>query len=123
MLNVIFFILAIILNLFLAKIDGNKIIKNIPINHIFNAIIYIVLLGLTYLAINDWYLTVGLLLLRIPIFNTALNYFRGQNLDYISNTTTSIIDKVTNFIPKMIGYWPYHYIIFLISIVLSFLIK
>jgi hypothetical protein len=31
---------------------------------------------------------------RVPVFNIALNFFRGLSWDYMSATSTSIIDKI-----------------------------
>lgn len=120
MLNVIFFVIFLLINIGLAKIDSNLIKKGKKIKHGLNAVIYFILLGIPYYFTKDWFLIGGLALLRIPIFNTFLNGFRGKELDYISDSTTSIIDKITNWIPKKIGYWVYNSIILLISLVLSF---
>jgi hypothetical protein len=58
------------------------------------------------------------LLVRIPVFNTALNVFRGLPADHISHTTTSIIDQCTNSIVQKIGYYTYHVILFVLSFIL-----
>lgn len=118
MINVIILVGFIIINIFLAKIDANKISKGKNINHLLNGLIYLTLITAVYLITKDIFLSVGLLVLRVPIFNTFLNYFRELPLDYISKSTTSIIDKLTNWIPLKIGYWVYHITLLLISLIL-----
>lgn len=107
----------------LALYDAWRIRKNIRIRHAINAIAYC---GLIFLFYNllDFYAIVGLLLLRIPVFNTALNIFRGLPADHISYTTTSIIDKYfTNPLIKKIGYWTYNCIVLFVSISLMIVKK
>ncbi len=115
----IFFLIFVTINIVLAKIDAIKIAKQQKIKHGINALIYLGLLIPVFLITYNWLLIIGLLLVRIPVFNTALNYFRGLPLTYISDSTTSIIDQITNFIPKKIGYWPYSIVLFLTSLTLS----
>lgn len=114
-------IIFVIFNIVLAYFDANKIKQNIRIYHGVNSLIYIALLLLAYLLTKDWLIITGLTILRIPVFNTALNYFRDKKLTHISKSTTSIVDQFTNKIPEKIGYWVYHLILFLISLILILL--
>ena len=110
-------ILFICVNVGLARFDAYLIKNNIRIRHAVNSIVYISFILLFYKWLTPLKI-LGLLLVRIPVFNTFLNYCRGKELIYISNTTTSIIDKITNFIPKKIGYWNYCICLFIISLIL-----
>jgi len=121
MIQVKLFILFVILNIVLAYFDANKIKQNIRIYHSLNSLIYTTLLFLAYLLTKNWLAVAGLTILRIPVFNTALNYFRDKKLTHISKSTTSIVDQFTNKIPEKIGYWMYHSILFLISLILILL--
>ena len=119
-IKILLLITFILTNISLAFIDANKIKQGKRIYHGINGLIYFSFLLLVYIAIpNSNLLTMlGLSLLRIPVFNTSLNYFRGLPLTYLSDSTTSIIDQLTNFIPKKIGYWTYTAILLTISIIL-----
>jgi hypothetical protein len=119
MIKILLFIIFTVINILLAKIDADKIKQHKPIHHGINGLIYLVLLIPVYFITYNWLNILGLLLLRIPVFNTSLNYFRGIALTYLSNSTTSIIDKITNKIPRKIGYWTYTSIILIISILLT----
>ena len=114
-------IIFVIFNIVLAYFDANKIKQNIRIYHGLNGLEYIAALVLAYLLTKNWLAIIGLIILRIPVFNTALNYFRDKELTHISKSTTSIIDQFTNKIPEKIGYWMYHSILFLISLILILL--
>jgi drug/metabolite transporter superfamily protein YnfA len=118
MVKILLFILFVLFNIGFAYIDAKKIKQNKPIYHGVNGLIYLVLLIPVYILTHSWLTVIGLSLIRIPIFNTFLNYFRGKELDYISNTTTSITDQITNFIPRTIGYWNYCLWLFVISLIL-----
>jgi hypothetical protein len=99
----------------LAKIDSWKISKNIHIKHGINALIYCVLIAPTFFI--SWHYPIAMLALRRIVFDTALNLFRGLPFDYISATTTSIIDRISYNFQKQYGYFAY-YTIFLIIIIL-----
>jgi len=114
-------IIFVIFNIVLAYFDANKIKQNIRIYHGLNSLIYTASLILAYLLTKNWLATIGLVILRIPVFNTALNYFRGKKLTHISKSTTSIVDQFTNKIPEKIGYWIYHSILFITSLLLILL--
>ena len=107
--------LYIVLNLVLAKIDAWKISKGIHIEHGINTLVYCLLIAPTFYF--SWHYPVALLALRRIVFDTALNLFRGLPFDYISSTTTSIIDRISYDFQKEWGYFAY-YMIFLIIIIL-----
>lgn len=117
----IWFLIFILINIGLAKVDASKIAKNFKIYHGINGLVYLALLSGVYFLSHNLILVLGLALLRIPVFNTSLNYFRGLELTYLSNSTTSIIDQATNFIPRKIGYWTYNVILVTLALVLSLL--
>ena len=109
-----FFILA---NIGLAYYDSWRIKNNLRIRHGVNAVVYILLIAIFFkmLTITK---VIGLLMIRIPVFNTALNIFRDLPPIYLSRSTTSIIDKITNPIIRKVGYWTYSLIIFSSAIIL-----
>lgn len=117
----IWFSVFALINIGLAAFDANRIKKHLRIHHGINGLVYLALLSGVFLVTRSWTLILGLALLRITVFNTTLNYFRGLKLTYISESTTSIIDQITNFIPKKIGYWFYHIILALLALILSLL--
>lgn len=106
LINTILLILFIGINIGLARYDAYRIKNNIRIRHAINSIIYfgVILLFWKWLTIIK---VLGILLLRIPVFNTALNIFRGLQPTYLSKTTTSIIDQFMNKHIEDIGYWNY----------------
>lgn len=110
----------ILINIGLAKYDAYRIKNNIPINHTINAIVYTILILLFYKWLAPLKI-LGLLLIRIPIFNTSLNIFRGLPPNHLSSTTTSVIDKIINPIINKIGYWTYNIIVFVLSLFLIYL--
>ena len=107
--------LYIVINLVLAKIDANKIRDGIHIKHGINALIYLVLIAPTFFI--SWSYPIGMLALRRIVFDTGLNLFRGLPFDYISATTTSIVDRLSYDFQKEWGYFAY-YMIFLVIIIL-----
>ena len=107
-------ILYTILNVMLAKIDAWKIKHNKRIRHAINALIYCVLIAPTFFI--SWHYPMAMLALRRIVFDIALNLFRGLPFDYISATTTSIIDRLSYDFQKEYGYF-YYYLIFLIIII------
>ena len=108
-------ILYTITNLVLAKIDAIKIKRKIHIKHGINALIYLVLIAPTFFI--SWSYPIGMLALRRIVFDTGLNLFRGLPFDYISSTTTSIVDRISYDFQKEWGYFAY-YMIFLVIIIL-----
>ena len=104
-----------VINIILAKIDANKIKNGVHIKHGINALVYLILL-IPSLFIS-YTLPISLLALRRIVFDTSLNLFRGLKYDYISLTTTSIIDRVSYKFQEKYGYFIY-YGIFLIIVIL-----
>ena len=118
MLEIILLISFILFNIGFAYIDAQKIKQNTPIYHGINGLIYVGLLLLSFLLTHNVLATIGYTIIRIPIFNTALNGFRGKRLSYISYTTTSKIDQLLNPLVEKIGYWNYCFWLFVISLTL-----
>ena len=107
-------ILYTLINVVLAKIDAWKISKGIHIKHGINAFVYCVLIAPTFFI--SWHYPIAMLALRRIVFDTSLNLFRGLPFDYISATTTSIVDRLSYDFQKEYGYF-YYYLIFLIIII------
>ena len=114
--SLLLFCLFIGINIGLAKYDAYKIKRNLRIRHAINSIIYAVCIAIFYKWLTV-YKVVGLLLVRIPVFNTTLNIFRGHPAHHISHTTTSIIDQRTNKVVMRIGYFTYHGILLILSLI------
>jgi len=114
LINTLILILFIGINVGLARYDAYRIKNNIRIRHAINSIIYAGLMipFIKWLTITK---VLGILLLRIPIFNTSLNIFRGRPADYLSTTTTSIIDQIMNKYIEKIGYWFYNIILLVLA--------
>ena len=108
-------ILYTVINLVLAKIDANKIRNGIHIKHGINALVYFALIAPTLFL--SWSYPIAMMALRRIVFDTSLNLFRGLPYDYISSTTTSVIDRISYDFQKECGYFAY-YTIFLIIIIL-----
>lgn len=115
--SVLLFWLFVGINIGLAKIDAYKIKNHLRIRHAINALIYLAIMGIFYKFLTV-YKVIGILLVRIPVFNTSLNIFRGLKPDHISYTTTSIIDQYTNKIVEKVGYFNYHIFLLLLSLIL-----
>lgn len=115
--GLILFCLFAVINIGLARYDAYKIKRNLRIRHAINAIVYVAIISIFYKWLTV-YKVVGLLLVRIPVFNTSLSIFRGLPANYISQTTTSIIDQqITNKIVARIGYFTYHGILLILSLI------
>jgi len=114
-------ILFIAINIALAKYDSWRIARHKRIYHGINAVVYLILLIYPYIVTKDWFFIIALLSLRRIVFDTALNLFRGLRFDYISSTTTSIIDRLSYKFQAKYGYVPY-YSMFFILIILSILL-
>lgn len=104
-----------------AHYDSERIKAQKRIYHGLNGLFYILLLAPVYIYLKDWMFIIGLLSLRRVVFDTALNLFRGLRFDYISSTTTSIIDRLSYKFQAKFGYFPY-YGMFFILIILSILL-
>jgi hypothetical protein len=104
------------MNLILAYHDAERIKLHLRIYHGLNALLYILLLLPVYLYLKDWFFIIGLLSLRRVVFDTSLNIMRGLRFDYISSTTTSIIDKLSYNFQVKYGYVLYYGIFIFITI-------
>lgn len=113
-------ILFIGVNIAHAYHDGKRIKAQKRIYHGLNGLFYILLLA-PVAFLKDWLFVIGLLSLRRIVFDTALNLFRGLRFDYISSTTTSLIDRLSYKFQAKFGYIPY-YGMFFILIILSILL-
>jgi hypothetical protein len=109
------------INIALAKYDAWKIEHNKWIYHGINAVVYLILLIYPYIITKDWFFMIGLLSLRRIVFDTALNLFRGLRFDYISSTTTSIIDRLSYNFQAKYGYIPYYGMFFILIMLSIFL--
>lgn len=112
-------IIAIIyvgLNILHAKHDAWRIFDGRRIYHGINGLVHIVILIPVYFYTRDWFFVIGLLSIRRIVFDTALNIFRGLRFDYISSSTTSIIDRLSYNFQKRYGYVIYYGIFFLIAL-------
>lgn len=118
LLKVIFVILYGFLNILLANHDALKISRHQKIEHGINALVYLALILPAGYLTNSWIFLIGLLALRRIVFDTALNLIRGLKFNYISKTTTSIIDRLSYNIQAKYGYLPY-YGVFAIIVILS----
>lgn len=108
------------LNILHAKHDAWRIFDGRRIYHGINGLVHIIILIPVYFYTKDWFFVIGLLSLRRIVFDTALNLFRGLRFDYISSTTTSIIDRLSYNFQKRYGYVIYYglfFIILLLSII------
>lgn len=76
-------IFFVILNIATAKYQAGLFAKHKKINHTLWAAGYCLLAAIPLLW-NDWALFVSLILLRMPVFNPALNHFRGNSFFYIN---------------------------------------
>ncbi|NBU81797.1 MAG: hypothetical protein EBS55_09140 [Flavobacteriaceae bacterium] len=100
----------------LAFVDAFRINNNKFIDHYYNAMIYTVFVAIAYYWRNDWLMVGGLFLIRIPVFNTTLNFLRDLPLTYISKSPASVVDKIINPIIRLLGYWVFNVIVFVASI-------
>jgi hypothetical protein len=110
-----------LINIALAKYDAWKIKHNKWIYHGINAVVYLILLIYPYILTKDWFFMIGLLSLRRIVFDTALNLFRGLRFDYISATTTSVIDRLSYSFQAKYGYIPYYGMFFILIMLSIFL--
>jgi hypothetical protein len=100
--------------------DSERIKAQKRIYHGLNGLFYILVIAPVIIS-KDWFFVIGLLSLRRVVFDTALNLFRGLKYDYISATTTSIIDRLSYNFQNRFGYIIY-YSIFIIITILSIFI-
>jgi hypothetical protein len=118
LLEIILVILYAGLNILHARHDAWRILDGRRIYHGINGLVQVLVLVPVYFYTNDWFFIIGLLSVRRIVFDTALNIFRGLRFDYISSTTTSIIDRLSYNFQKRYGYVVY-YGLFLVVIMLS----
>lgn len=118
LLKVIFVVLYSFLNILLANHDAVKIFQHKKIEHGINALVYLALILPAGYLTNSWIFLIGLLALRRIVFDTALNLLRGLPFDYISSTTTSVIDRLSYKFQARFGYLTY-YGIFAIMLIIS----
>jgi hypothetical protein len=104
------------MNFILAYHDAERIKLHLRIYHGVNALIYILLLLPVYLYLKDWFFIIGLLSLRRVTFDTSLNVMRGLRFDYISSSTTSLIDRLSYKFQAKYGYVLYYGIFIFITI-------
>ena len=113
-------ILFTAVNIVHAYHDAERIKAQKRIYHGLNGLFYILLLAPIILS-KEWLFVIGLLSLRRIVFDTALNLFRKLRFDYISSTTTSVMDRLSYKFQAKFGYIPY-YGMFFILIILSILL-
>lgn len=106
------------LNILHAYHDSCRIKEGKRIYHGLNGLFHILIVIPIYLHLKDWFFIIGIFSLRRIVFDTTLNLFRGLRFDYISSTTTSIIDRLSYRFQSKAGY-VYYYGIFFILIILS----
>ena len=111
------FVYALI-NILHAKYDAWRIANKLVVYHGINGAVHVALMIPVWIITKDWFFITGMLALRRIVFDTALNMFRGLRFDYISSTTTSIIDRLSYNFQRKYGYIPY-YGIFLLIVILS----
>jgi len=104
------------MNIILAYNDAERIKLHLRIYHGLNGLLYILLLLPVYLYLKDWFFIIGLLSLRRVVFDTSLNIMRGLRFDYISSSTTSLIDRLSYKFQAKYGYVPYYGIFIFITI-------
>lgn len=122
MTNLIPFLLGVGYNIAQAKYDSLRIKSNLRIYHGINALSYSIVLFIFYCLFPDfgWSQVLSLLVARIPVFNCALNYYRGLPLNYTSSKTTSVIDRLTYKIVQFMGFYTYNFVLLVVSFILLF---
>jgi hypothetical protein len=111
-------LIFIVINIVLAYIDARRIKQGKRIYHGINGAVYAGLTFIAYLFVRDLFIIPAMLVLRIQIFNSSLNLFRGLPITYISKTTTSIIDRLTYGIVERLGYFTYCSILLVVTLIL-----
>jgi hypothetical protein len=87
------YIAFIVLNIAMAWYHARLIKEDKRIRHGLWAAGYLAAVGIFSLLFSWWYFP-ALVFLRGCVFSPALNLFRGLPIDYISASTTSIIDRL-----------------------------
>lgn len=85
-------ILAI--NILMAWYHARLIKADRPIRHGWWAALYITLCGALCLFAESGWLAIFAILIRKPLFDVSLNYFRGKPLFYVASDPDSLIDDI-----------------------------
>lgn len=83
-------------NIWMAHYHAGLIKKGVTPKHGLWGLSYAVLLAAACILTKSWLLAIAGVLIRKVVFDISLNLFRGLPMFYVSNSTTSIIDKVHN---------------------------
>jgi hypothetical protein len=100
----------------IAEWHATLIKENRKIQHGWWALLYFGLTILFCFIVSSYLFFILGILIRALFFDLFLNYFRGFALTYKSSTSTSIWDKITNWIP----FWPLRFIYLAGILVLNF---
>ena len=111
-------LIFILANILLAYVDAYLIKDGYAINHFNNALSYCALIILAYASGATLSQIIAIIIIRIPVFNTALNLFRGLPYDYVSKSPASLVDKIAEPVIYLIGYDNYNLLLILLSITL-----
>lgn len=96
-MSIIIQLLFVAINVWMALYHAKLISRDKVIRHSMWATLYCVIVAPSYFI--SWELPVIGLLIRIPVFNTVLNYRRGKPLFYLGKSS---------FIDRLIGkHYPY----------------
>ncbi len=109
-------ILLIAVNVWMAWYHSRLIQKGIRIKHGFWAAGWLIFSTLLSIVLQSWVLMVASLFIRKVVFDLSLNLFREKPLFYVSSSTTSIIDRVHNWLFGNRG--EIYYPIYFVSIIL-----
>lgn len=115
---IITYIFTIILNIALAHHDARLIKAHKPILHAWNGGTYFAYVLAAALIHQSYGLFLSLLIVRIPIFNTSLNLFRGLRYDYHNPKSGSYIDSLFDDWLDIFGYLGLNIFIILLSVLL-----
>jgi len=115
---IITYLLTIILNIALAYHDSRLIKAHKPISHAWNGGTYFAYVLAAALLLQSYGLFLSLLIVRIPIFNTSLNLFRGLPYDYHNANSGSYIDSLFDDWLDIFGYPGLNIFILLLSVLL-----
>jgi len=91
--------------IFRAWLDAKRIKDGKRIYHGVNGAITLACAGLVF-WLADWKAALALLFITRVFFDTALNYFRGLPLDYVSLNPKSIVDRLEKKVFGLNGWTP-----------------
>lgn len=94
----LFEILLLIANIAMADYHAHLIKQQRPIKHGWWGLLYVAVTIAFAFICQSWVLLIVAALLRKVVFDIALNLFRSLPVFYVSSSTTSIIDRVHNYI-------------------------